>query len=79
MATISRLKPGQVVWEQHKTRQGNTTMSKMGTWSLKIIEVHADADPPYVIASWNCNPPRRYYERSVRTWKVKNPLEKVNY
>lgn len=76
MATISRLQPGQIVWQVVRQKMGNTRSTRGALFSLKIIEVHIDADPPYVVASWNHNKPEQYYERSVKKWRVKKPEPK---
>jgi hypothetical protein len=74
MATISRLKPGQVVYSLERQRMGNTTMTIKVCYSIQITEI--DPDQKWVMASWNSNPPRRFYERSVRKWKIKKPEPK---
>ena len=70
MATMPKLKPGQIVWNIRRHRMGNTTARTISVYQIRVIEVHAD----HVIASWNGNRPEAYREREVRTWKVKEPI-----
>jgi hypothetical protein len=74
MATISRLTPGQIVYDRHRYQMGNTTMSAWGTWEVRIIEVHADKG--WVLASWNGNRPQRYDTKAIAKWRVKRPEPK---
>lgn len=62
MATLSRLKPGQIVYSVRKDWRG-----KMGTFPVRIVAVYPDC----VSASINNNPVRTYLERIVKTWRVK--------
>jgi hypothetical protein len=71
MATISKLKAGQVLWDKHKYKMGNTTMTTWGLWQVNVIEV--DADGQWIFASWNGNKPKRMYSNEVKSLKVKEP------
>ena len=71
MATISRLKPGQTVWDAHKYKMGNTRLFTWGTWPVYVHEV--DPDGQWVRASWNGNPDERFYARRVAKWRVIKP------
>lgn len=75
MASINRLKPGQIVYEVRRSKCGNTTVSRGNLYELKIIKVNLDEN--YVIASWNGNPAQTYRERSIKKWKVKKPKPKT--
>jgi hypothetical protein len=70
MATMSKLKPGDVLYDVHRTKMGNTTASTMGCWIVRVIEVHGT----YIIASWNGNPPRRMFEHSIKKLRVNKPV-----
>jgi len=74
MATINRLKPGQIVYSVERTKMGNTAMTRNALYMIKIIEI--DAEGQFVIASRNGNPPRKYSGRSVEMWRVKKPEPK---
>lgn len=69
MVALSKLKPGDVVYDARMQKMGNTTMSRMSVWSVFIKDVHAD----HVVASWNGNSPRKYYANSIRAWKRTPP------
>lgn len=69
MARLSKLKPGQIVYDVRNRRMGNTMMRHKDVFEVRIIEVFED----YVLASWNKNPARMYYGTSMNGWKVKRP------
>ena len=68
---LEQLKPDQKVYDCHKQRMGNTTMTRMGTWTVKIVSV--DLEKRGVYASWNGNPVQWYPERAVKKWRVNPP------
>jgi hypothetical protein len=70
MATLSKLKPGDVLWDVHSYKMGNTTMSTMGCWPVRIVEVHET----YVMASWNGNPPERMNSMRIQRYRVSEPV-----
>ena len=74
MATISKLKPEQVVYERRRQKMGNTTVSRTALYSIRIIEV--DSEGLFVMASWNGNTPRKYREVDVKKWLVSKPEPK---
>lgn len=74
MATISKLKPEQVVYERRRQKMGNTTMSRTALYSIRIIEV--DPEGQFVTASWNGNTPRKFREADVKKWLVNKPEPK---
>ena len=73
MATISRLTPGQIVWSVLRQPSGNTVMRQTNVFPVKIIEIAENHS--YVLASWNFNPPRKYYQNQVKNWRIKKPAE----
>ncbi len=72
MASINRLKPGQIVYSVERVKMGNVKMSYGALYKVEIVEVHED----HVIASWNGNSPRKFGEASIKKWKVKQPKPK---
>lgn len=74
MATISKLRPEQVVYERRRQKMGNTTMTRVALYSIRIVEV--DPEGRFVIASWNGNTPRKYHESAVKKWLMKKPEPK---
>ena len=59
---IENLVPGQIVYEISKGKMGNTTVSTVRIYDVKIVSI--DLENGVVIAKWNCNPERKYYSRS---------------
>lgn len=66
---FDRLKPGEIVFDRHRQKMGNTTMSRMGEWMVKIIEI--DHGNRTALVRWNGNSPttwtKRQLERCFRT------------
>jgi hypothetical protein len=69
LATLSKLKPGQVLFDAQSRRMGNTTLRSMDTFRVRIDEVFSD----HVIASWNGNRPIRYWRKEIVKWRISNP------
>jgi|SRR5271157_6370252 len=69
---ISQLSVGQVVYNVQRRKMGNTTISDTCVFSILVKEI--DPAGQYVIASWNCNPPERFYARSVSKWRKEKPM-----
>lgn len=44
----------------------------MSVWPVRVLEV--DAERRRVVASWNTNAPRTFYEREVAKWREKAPI-----
>lgn len=74
MATITRLKSGQIVWDVRRTTMGNTTIKTTSVFPILIEEVNVVEG--WVRASWNSNPSRKYYSKSIKKWKVNKPKPK---
>jgi len=53
MVAFSKIKAGETLYDCHRTRMGNTAMTKMGTWTVKVLEVYPDKQAALV--SWNGN------------------------
>jgi hypothetical protein len=69
---FERIQPGMVLYDVGRTKMGNTTMSTISVWSVRIISV--DADTRSAMVSWNTNKPTRYYEHSPKRLKEKQPM-----
>lgn len=74
MATLSRLKAGQILHDYHRERMGNTTMSREGHWTVVVQEI--DLENKRALCSWNTNKPRWYYERDLKRLRVKPKVER---
>lgn len=57
------VKVGDLLWDVHREKMGNTTMSRTGSWPVKIIEINHETGR--AVASWNGNSPRPMYRSSV--------------
>lgn len=74
MASIKRLKPGQVVYEICRQKMGNTKATRGCLFEIRIVE--ADPEGDWVLASWNHNPVRKYSQRQANKWRVSKPEPK---
>jgi hypothetical protein len=69
---FEKLKPGMVVYNVGRTKMGNTNISSVGVWKVRVISVAEDGRS--VQASWNGNPPKTFYRREAEKWREKEPL-----
>jgi len=60
---FEKLQPGMVLYDRHRERMGNTTMSRMGEWRVRVISI--DAERRQAVVSWNGSPPKVWYERQL--------------
>lgn len=72
MATISKIKVGQVLYDKRRYKMGHTTMTTWGVWPVFVKEV--DPNGEFIIASWNGNKPRRMFGKEVSKLRVKEPI-----
>ena len=71
MAKIPKLEVGQILYDKHKYKMGNTTMRAWGLWTVKVLEI--DPEHRFIVASWNGNKPEKMYQQRVGKLKVKKP------
>lgn len=69
---FEKLEAGMVVYDVHRHKLGNTTMSTVGVWRVCIVSV--DREERRVQASWNSNPPKTFYPCEVEKWREKEPM-----
>lgn len=69
---FEKLKPGMTVYDVCRYKMGNTTLSTVGVWDVKIISV--DAENKSVVASWNSNAPRVFFAHAATKWRAKRPV-----
>lgn len=77
---FEKLKPGMIVYDVGRTKMGNTTMTTVSVWTVRIIEV--DTEHRRVLASWNGNKAKHFYERETSKWREKEPMlirSKIGY
>lgn len=68
---IEDLKPGMTVYSLSHNKMGNTEINTISVYPVKIIDV--DLDSKTVVASWNGNPPQKFFKLSIRSWRIKEP------
>lgn len=73
MASIKKIKPGQILYDKHRYKQGNTTIPAWGVWPVKVISV--DLQSNTILASWNGNKPHTMSLRQIKRLKVNKPKE----
>jgi len=66
---FERIKVGDILYDVHSERLGNTTIRSVGVWRVKILEVHED----HAIVSWNGNSPQRYSRKQIARLRAKEP------
>jgi hypothetical protein len=69
---FEKLQPGMTVYDVGRHKMGNTTLTTVAVWTVRVLEV--DAERRRVVASWNTNAPRTFYERDVAKWREKAPM-----
>lgn len=69
---FEKLKPGMTVYDVGRHKMGNTTISTVTVWAVRIVSV--DAEKRTVEAIWNGNGARTYRERAYKKWREKKPL-----
>jgi hypothetical protein len=67
------VKAGDVLYDVHGERMGNTTMRRKGVWKVRVLSVEAD----HAVVSWNGNPPRKYWPRDFKSLRRSEP-KKLN-
>jgi len=63
MAKITSIQEGDVLFDCHTYRMGNTTMRAMGCWDVVIKSI--DLLKKTARVSWNGNPEQTYYEHNI--------------
>lgn len=72
---IENLKVGDTLYDVHREKAGNTTISYEGVWEVDVKDVGEDDHGPWADLSWNGNTPRRH--RSVPSGYKQWPKEWV--
>lgn len=62
---------GDVLYDCHRQKMGNTNMSQLGTWQVRVIEV--DAEKRRALCSWNTNPATWWSEKRLSRLRRKRP------
>jgi hypothetical protein len=72
MICFDRVKVGDILYDCHKQRMGNTTMRAMATFKVAVLEKHED----HCMVSWNYNRPERYDRRRIESLR-RTPVKKT--
>ena len=72
MASMKKIKVGQVLYTVSSGRAGNTMLRTVHVHEVKIEEI--DPEGRFVVARWNYNRPEKYWPRDVAGWKVSKPV-----
>jgi hypothetical protein len=68
---FEKITPGMELLDIHRTKMGNTTMSELGLWKVRVISV--DPATRTALVSWNSNPQEKYHERDLTRLYTKPP------
>lgn len=68
---IENMQPGQQVWSVQRHKMGNTTITTVSLYPVRIVSV--DLKDRTVTASWNSNPQRVYREADAKKWRKDKP------
>jgi len=71
MPKFHTVKAGDVLWDVHREKMGNTTMSRLGAWQVRVISI--DYENETAMCSWNTNPPRLYFKRGIERLRRTKP------
>lgn len=72
MATLSKLKPGQILYDAKRARGfGAVRGQTFDVWPVYVVSVHED----HAICHWNspANPARPYFADALKRLRVKHP------
>lgn len=69
MPKANLIKEGETLFDVHRHQMGNTTMTELGWWPVKILKVYpGPPDRPWDVSadvSWNHNKAQRYYRHAL--------------
>ena len=65
-----KVKAGDVLYDVHSYRMGNTTLRSMGVWEVHVISVD---DNGTAMVSWNGNRPEKWYAHRIEKLRAKKP------
>lgn len=67
------VKPGDVLWDVHKQKMGNTTLSRLGCWPVRILEINYERK--VASCSWNGNKPTTYTKTQIERLRRNKPKD----
>lgn len=72
MIKFGTIHDGDVLYDCHRHRRGNTTSTEMGTWQVRVIEKKENG----AVVSWNGNPKQFWSIRSLEKLRRSRPVKK---
>lgn len=72
MVAFHTVKPGDRLYDCRRQKMGNTTMTQLACWDVRVLEVH----DRHVVARWNGNAPTSFGVRDVERWRRTEPKQK---
>lgn len=70
MIKFGKIKAGDILYDVHSYRMGNTTLRSMGVWTVRVISV---SDNGTAMVSWNGNPAEKWYAHKLEKLRAKKP------
>lgn len=67
------VKPGDLLWDVHKQKLGNTTVSRLSCWPVRVLQI--DYDNRVASCSWNGNKPRVYSKAQIERLRRNKPKD----
>jgi hypothetical protein len=64
LVAFSKILPGDVLWDCHRTKMGNTSLKQMSCWKVHVIST--DEVTGSAMCSWNGNTPTRWSESRLK-------------
>lgn len=71
MIKFELIKAGDVLYDVHREKMGNTNMSRLGCWEVKIESV--DPATRSAMVRWNWNQPERWHASQLRKLRRSPP------
>ena len=60
---FEKIKAGTTLIDEHRYKMGNTTMSRLGEWPVRIVSI--DLEKRTAVVRWNGNREQTYYARQL--------------
>lgn len=72
MASINKIKPGQVLYDVRRNTGIHVLNGKYSVWPVLVESVNTEEG--YIVARWNVvNPPDKMYSNTIKRLRVKEP------
>lgn len=69
------VKAGDLLWDSHREKMGNTTLSRMGSWPVRVVSI--DHVKNTAQCAWNYNPAATWSRRRVEKLR-RRPAKRRN-